>query len=233
MTTLAQWHEAASRFEARPSEAEWFKSQAAERSPTVADRLDRVERFYTKDAGSLRQLVAAMTTLGTWGDDFAELVSLARKILDAFDHLAESIGSELQSYRDVKFRLHPCLRDVWHDHVLFEGEPVTGLIDPSAAKTETPATDLARLLGSLIGDDNDRWEFALSAYRAVRPLSDREAQVARVIDRSTILLSGLTWLERLFVHKQDYASPARILTRLRQIVGRLERLAGRHQSVIV
>lgn len=233
MTALAQWHEAASRFEARHSEAEWFKSHSAETSPTVADRLQRIERFYTQDARNLRNLLAQTTTLGSWGDDFQELAGLSRRILDAFDQSVESIGSELQSYGDVKFRLHPCLRDVWHDHVLFEGEQVTGLIDPSAAKSETPATDLARLLGSFVGDDNDRWDLALKAYRAVRPLSEREAKVARVIDRSTVLLSGMTWLERLFVHKQDYASPPRILARLRQIVARLERLTGRHQSVIV
>ena len=233
MTVLAQWHEAAARFEPRSSEGNWFKSHVAETSPTVADRLDRIERFYTQDARKLRDILGQTTSLGSWGTDYPELVTLSRRILDAFDCAVQSIGSELQSYRDVKFRLHPCLRDVWHDHLLFDGEQVTGLIDPNAAKTETPATDLARLLGSFLGDDSDRWEVALAAYRGVRPLSDREAKAARVIDRSTVLLSGMTWLERLFVQQQNYASPPRILDRLRQIVPRLERLTNRHQSVIL
>lgn len=233
MTALAEWHEAASRFEPRTSEVKWFKSCAAETSPTVEDRLERIERYYTQDAHKLRDILAHITSLDSWGTDFSELVNLSRRILDAFDQSVESIGSELQLYRDVKFRLHPCLRDVWHDHVLFDGEQVTGLIDPNAAKTETPATDLARLLGSFLGDDNDRWDFAIAAYRSVRPLSDREAKVARVIDRSTVLLSGMTWLERLFVHKENYTSPPRILDRLQQIVSRLDRLTNRHQSVIL
>ena len=133
--------------------------------------------------------------------------------------------SELLPYRDQRLKLHPCLRDVWHDHVLFEGDTVTGLIDPSAARTETPATDLARLLGSLLGDDERRWQAAIAAYREIRPLSDIEAKLARVIDRSTALLSGMTWLERLFVQRQAYSSPVRILDRLKQIAGRMDVLA--------
>ncbi len=233
MIALAQWHDAAARFEPRASEANWFQSTAAATSPTIEDRLERIERFYTQDAHKLRDIMGNTTSLGSWDTDYSELVQLARQILNAFDQSVESIGSELQSYRETRFRLHPCLRDVWHDHVLFDGDQVTGLIDPNAAKSETPATDLARLLGSFIGDDNDRWEFALAAYRSVRPLSDREAKVARVIDRSTVLLSGMTWLERLFVHKQNYATPPRILDRLRQILARLDRLTNRHQSVIL
>lgn len=227
MTALAQWHDAASRFEPRDSEATWFKSFAAANSPTVADRLNRVERFQKQDVAKLRQLLQQTTSLPPWGAEFDELVDLSRRILDLFALSSERIAEDLSLYRNLRFRLHPCLRDVWHDHVLFEGDTVTGLIDPSAARSETPATDLARLLGSLLGDDNERWEVAISAYRSVRPLSDREATLARVIDQSTVLLSGLTWLERLFVHRQIYSNPPRVLDRLRQIASRLDRLASR------
>ena len=67
--------------------------------------------------------------------------------------------------------LQPCLRDVWHDHVLFQGDEVTGLIDPSAARTDTVAADISRLAGSLIADDRRAWGKAMDAYQAVRPLS--------------------------------------------------------------
>lgn len=227
MTVLAQWHDAASRFEPRESEATWFKSFAAANSPTVADRLDRVERFQKQDVAKLRQLLQETTHLPPWGAEFGELVDLSRRILDLFSLSAERVAEGLSTYRNLRFRLHPCLRDVWHDHLLFEGDTVTGLIDPSAARSETPATDLARLLGSLLGDDSERWEVAIAAYRSVRLLSDREAALARVIDQSTVLLSGLTWLERLFVHRLSYSNPPRVLDRLRQIALRLDRLASR------
>lgn len=225
VTVLAQWHDAAARFEPRESEAAWFRSFAAANSPTVVDRLERIERFRGQDVAKLRQLLQQTTSLPAWESEFHELVDLSRQILDLFQLSAERVAENLSSYRDLRFRLHPCLRDVWHDHLLFEGDQVTGLIDPSAARSETPATDLARLLGSLLGDDLERWEVAIEAYRRVRPLSDREAALARVIDQSTVLLSGLTWLERLFVQRQSYSNPPRVLERLRQIASRLDRLA--------
>src|SRR5262249_54862628 len=47
----------------------------------------------------------------------------------------------------------PCLCDIWHDHVLFSDETVTGVIDFGGVKLDHVTVDLARLLGSLIGDD--------------------------------------------------------------------------------
>jgi hypothetical protein len=46
--------------------------------------------------------------------------------------------------------LQPCLCDSWHDHVLFESDAVTGLIDYGSAKIDHVAVDLARMLGSLM-----------------------------------------------------------------------------------
>lgn len=227
MTVLARWHDAASRFEPRESEAAWFKSFAAANSPTIADRLGRVERFQKQDVAKLRQLLDTTSNLPPWGAEFEELVEVSQRILGLFQLSAAHVADELSTYRTLRFRLHPCLRDVWHDHVLFQGEQVTGLIDASAARTESPATDLARLLGSLLGDDDERWAVAIAAYRGVRPLSDREAALARVIDQSTVLLSGLTWLERLFVQRLNYSNPPRVLDRLRQITSRLGRQVNR------
>ncbi len=230
MIVLAQWHDAASRFEARSPEVEWFKQVTSATSPTVEDRLVRIHRFYSGDAAKMKKLVADTASLSGWEAEFLELRILSRQILDFFVMSAPHVGKELLAYRDVRLRLHPCLRDVWHDHVLFDGDEVTGLIDPNAARCETPATDLARLLGSFLRDDDDRWDMAISAYRSIRPLSDREAKLARVLDQSTTLLSGLTWLERLFVHRESYSNPPRVIARLRQITSRMERLAYRLQT---
>src|SRR5579884_2430970 len=56
------------------------------------------------------------------------------------EQLAMWVGEELPLQR--------CLCDIWHDHVLFEQDAVTGLIDFGALKTDHAAVDLARLLGS-------------------------------------------------------------------------------------
>jgi Ser/Thr protein kinase RdoA (MazF antagonist) len=122
--------------------------------------------------------------------------------------------------------LQPCLRDVWHDHVLFQGDTVTGLIDPSAARTDTVAADISRLAGSLIADDRRAWDLALDAYQGARPLSAAESALVGVLDRSGVLLSGMAWLERADLWRpQPPSVGARLLARLEQIAARAEALA--------
>jgi Ser/Thr protein kinase RdoA (MazF antagonist) len=63
------------------------------------------------------------------------------------------------------------VRDLWAAHVLFaadEPASVAGIIDFHAATTDTPATDVARLLGSWMtaaAVDPEWWSEQLSAYR--------------------------------------------------------------------
>ena len=60
--------------------------------------------------------------------------------------------------------LHPCLGDVWAEHVLFEGNQITGLIDFGGMRYDHPAQDLARLLGSYTQGDVLRRQLALTQY---------------------------------------------------------------------
>ncbi|MFO0927064.1 MAG: hypothetical protein U0736_08475 [Gemmataceae bacterium] len=45
---------------------------------------------------------------------------------------------------------------------------MTGLVDYAGVGIDTVATDLARLFGSLVDDDEEAWQTALAAYRRVR-----------------------------------------------------------------
>jgi hypothetical protein len=90
----------------------------------------------------------------------------------------------------------PSVRDLWHDHLLFTGDDLTGLIDLHAAATDSPVTDLARLLGSLFPHEPDRWREALSIYESRRPLSPTERACLPLYERTSILLSGTHWLNR-------------------------------------
>jgi Ser/Thr protein kinase RdoA (MazF antagonist) len=156
----------------------------------------------------------------------SEIMVVASRIAAAFQRSAPRVADELRAVGGRPVPLQPCLRDVWHDHVLFQGDKVTGLIDPSAARTDTVTADIARLAGSLIADDQTAWDVALEAYRSVAPLSDAEAQLVPVLDRSGILLSGVGWLERTDLWlKHQSAFAARVLDRLERIAQRAEQLA--------
>ena len=115
--------------------------------------------------------------------------------------------------------LQPVLRDIWHDHLLYEGETLTGLVDYASIDFDSVAVDLARMLGSLIEDDEASWQCALSAYRRVRPLSDDEERLARALDRAGVIASLANWHRWIATGERDPALP--------HVCGRIERLLTR------
>ena len=98
-------------------------------------------------------------------------VAAARSIVAGFQRSAKSMTVELRTAQRLRVPVQPCLRDVWHDHVLFINDAVSGIVDPAAARTDTVAADISRLVGSLVGDDPHGWTVALEAYQSVRSLS--------------------------------------------------------------
>ena len=199
LSLLARWHVAARAFVPRPEEAAWFSSFDSQTSPGLGERQARLARW---DAATCDQMHAALQR-----DDWPEFDEPATQILQGFRRAAPRIERELELGRRATVPLQPCLRDVWHDHLLFCGDAVTGLIDAHAARTESVATDLARLLGSLVADDRAAWDVGLAAYENIRPLSLDERGLVELFDRSAVLLSGLTWLEWRFVEHRQFAQP--------------------------
>jgi Ser/Thr protein kinase RdoA (MazF antagonist) len=153
----------------------------------------------------------------------APLRTVVERAERALPHWLGHLDSWLQPWTTRLFRLHPCLCDVWHDHVLFEGERVSGIIDYGAMKVDHAAVDLARMLGSLIEDDDAAWRVGLAAYRSVRPLSAAEERLARVLDVSGTVLGAANWLRRIAAEKRTEQEQAAVARRLEILVGRLER----------
>jgi homoserine kinase type II len=117
--------------------------------------------------------------------------------------------------------LQPAIRDIHHDHVLFTGDEVTGLIDFGAMRIDTPLADVARLVGSLAGDDCEARQIALQAYSELRPLSDADRQCIDLLDRTGVVLSAFNWLSWLYLDRRDMGAAAPIARRLHEIRIRL------------
>ena len=217
MHALARLHVAAAEYQPTARGAEWFFQSAAAPSPAVESRLKMIREW---NSNRIRVAQADL-------DRLHEAGAVADEMLRVFVLCAPKIEAELSSVRESMFCLQPCLRDVWHDHVLFTGDEVTGLIDASAARSENVASDLSRLLGSLLEDDHPRWELALDAYSTVRPLSDRERGLVRLLDRSGVLLSPLHWVEACrSPHTQRNAGVmSHVIRRMNELNARLRSLA--------
>ena len=150
MAALAQWHRGAERFVPAADAAAWFFGRPAVSSPAVLERLAIITAV---DAQRVAQVSRSLSGEIPGVASDSAIRDLARCVLSQFQAARAVIATELRLVRETTFRVQPCLRDVWHDHVFFEDDAVTGLIDPSACRVENVAADLSRLIGSLVEDD--------------------------------------------------------------------------------
>jgi homoserine kinase type II len=151
-----------------------------------------------------------------------ELHRWARRAWDLLDAHADFIPHALAGWAERPLLLHPCLCDVWHDHVLFEGDTVTGLVDYGSVKVDHVAVDLARLLGSLVADNRAAWAAGLDAYARLRPLSPAEQSLARILDETGTLVGLMNWLLWLYRDGRIFDDPAAVARRLAELVERVE-----------
>jgi Ser/Thr protein kinase RdoA (MazF antagonist) len=118
------------------------------------------------------------------------------------------------------------LRDVWSAHLLFAaGRPprVTGLVDFHAAGIETPATDIARLLGSWLDPEavTTVWWFEfLAAYVAGGGPAGLEHAVP-FLAASGIVFGLDNWFRWVLVEGRDFPGPTAVLSRVDRLLASL------------
>lgn len=227
MVALARFHLAAESYTG-PHEAVASNSTDAadknardqlEPAPGVGERLQILRSL---QRGELKQIAAALKP-NVW----PALYDRARYAMELFQRTAPRIEGELVGAETLAVRLQPCLRDMRHDHVLFTGDEVSGIVDFGAARRECVAADLSRLLGSLLGDDDPAgWRFAVDAYHPLRPLSEAERDLIRTFDRSGVLLGPMFWLRWIYRENRRFDSPQAVSVRFEEGLRRLERLAA-------
>lgn len=184
------------------------------RSPPPAIRR-RLERLNQLTPDQIHKLTAAI-------DDaiWPELAPLARRFLAALPTAIPRAIAQLDPLANITLPLQPCLRDIWHDHVLFTGNRVTGLIDFGAVDVDTPATDIARLLGSLAHLDRAAWQTGLAAYTSTRTLSADESLAVFAINSANPILAGCNWIRWVYVDKRHFENRPQVIDRFRAIVKR-------------
>jgi Ser/Thr protein kinase RdoA (MazF antagonist) len=151
-------------------------------------------------------------------DPLRAIVERAWRVLPS---AVERVPQRLQRWLGRQQRLQPCLGDPWHDHLLFEGDRLTGLIDYGAVKIDHVAVDISRMLGSVVGNDAAAWQIGLQAYRRFAPLSEEEEELAHDLDETGIVLGVANWLRWLYEEKRPFADRSAVARRLTELVDRL------------
>jgi homoserine kinase type II len=205
LEALARFHAAGATFPAA--------ERATGIAQTVTERLEQVRQLLN---GDLERIASTVQS----GLD-ADLDLRARQLLPlARGHLPQLAGPLAAACRPAQALL-PAIRDVHHDHVLFAGEAVTGLVDFGALRIDTPLADVARLVGSLAGDDESAREFALAAYARFYRLDEGDRRLIDLLDFSGQVLGALNWLRWLYLERRDMGPLPPIVKRVDAILARL------------
>jgi len=222
INVLARWHRVTAEYMPAEWERRWIATPTKAPSPTIRERCESL-RFL---ADNLRTVEEGVTR--ECDEAFRDS---ATRIAVRFSRVHRRVKGELAGLLETSVPLLPCLRDVWHDHLLFTGDALTGLIDFGAIRTDTVACDLSRVLGSLFGASQEQWPVAFEAYESIRSLSLSERALIGPLHRSGILLSGMTWLKRRYLQRSlPVISPA-IRERVKQLADTIESLDSEGETV--
>jgi homoserine kinase type II len=152
------------------------------------------------------------------------LFDLAMRWLDRAVQCAPATLASMRHAATQSVALQPCLRDLRPDHLLFEGDRLTALVDFGAMDFESVAADLARLLLEWIGPDRTQWGDAIAVYSSHRPLSPFEIVLIDLFARSAAVLGGGRWVRWHFLEGRTFNDPEAVREGLGRCLTRLEDL---------
>lgn len=203
---LARFHRAARSFEPPTTGP----------SPGIVRRLETLAGLARRPWSDLRRLATG---------------PLADRVEEACGLFADRGGRDVVTLAATstaaRLPLQPVIRDVWSDHVLFDRDHparVNAIVDFHAAGTDTPATDLARLLGSWHPAPNasgdDPWTAALEAYREAGG-DDQPADLVRFLHAAGVVCGLDNWFRWTLEEGRRFDGGQRMLGRVDRLLGQL------------
>ncbi len=219
MATLADFHHAAATYR--------FAENGARMAPSPG-LMQRLSTLQGLQQGELERLWKE-----TRAAEASDLRELAFELLEGIDRPLADVANQLEAIAAVPLPLQWCLRDVRHDHLLFTGDQVTGLIDFGAVAVESVACDLSRLVGSMVNDRANDWKMALAAYEQRRQLSIDEHRAIAGFDAGGTICSAANWVRWLFVEGRSFPQIHALHDQLIWLRDRLASLRSRAGASVV
>jgi Ser/Thr protein kinase RdoA (MazF antagonist) len=152
-----------------------------------------------------------------------QLARFVAPLLHEYQSQREALIHALAVAANLEVPVQICVRDIHQDHLLFAdatSDRVVGMVDYDAVRLDCVAADLSRLLRSLLSGNVADWQEAIDCYEQIRPLSEAERSLLAVYDQANCLLSGISWLEWIFLDRRQF-DLNRVESRLDSIVSTL------------
>jgi len=216
MLALARLHLTAANHVPKQEHYSWLRPAHTGQSASLKHRLKKMEHHLK--AGIPVELGSRSAS--------EEIRSFHQRLQTVFRSQAALLWEELKIACQQKLPLQPVFKDLWRDHILFTKDEVTGIIDPAAFGCDSVLTDITRLLGSIAGNDWDRWTEAIAIYQTIRSLDQTEQKMIAVFDHSNLLLSTIGCFEKyVSISCNEDRFPAgqqtRLSSRLEEYLNRL------------
>jgi Ser/Thr protein kinase RdoA (MazF antagonist) len=161
--------------------------------------------------------------------ELGESIQAASRLIRwKWDEAQGKIARSLRQYANRNVHTQYVLRDVHREHILFAGGQPTGMIDFDAVRVDSPATDLARWVGSFLGGHKDSesvWDAALAGFYAGNALNYRtemefDPNMAKDLCFATIWISVANWLVWLLCERRTFPpGPKQVAARIRELLG--------------
>jgi len=197
MLTLAQFHEVTSTFP--------LPNEPLGLSPAIQKHLNRWKSWV---GGDIQELASRIRSRQHKSCDFqeTELIHVSLALLDHFRMFGGNAMTMLTRGTRLSVPIQPVVGNVHRRHLLFDDDGLSGIIDFKELGVDSVVLDVASLLGSLAGNDPKLWNYGLKAYRSIRPLCDEELYLMIAFDFAEMILSGLEWLDLLFLKQRKFTS---------------------------
>ncbi len=190
-------------------------------SPGWTERVSRARELSDRP---WRSLLNAPPPASEWA------TAVMPHIAVACDHFEAGGGSQcvawLATTVPAPLRCQFVLRDVWSEHVFFDSDDrdrVAAIIDLHAAGIDTPATDVARLLGSWLPPrvSTSWWATAIEAYANVLPMGPCERRLVPLLAATGIIFGLDNWFRWTLVEGRSFPEHDRVVSRLHRLVSSL------------
>lgn len=185
-------------------------------SPNLKQRQAQLAKLVRPESPALDEASDLLKTESIDPSLRGPLTTIVDLLLRAPQSQIASLRTRLNEFATMELPLHPVVRDLRAEHLLFTDDQLTGLVDFDAMQMDSVAYDLSRLTSSMRLSES-QLHLALATYHAERPIQPAEAKLTQLLTGISRLLAPLSWVNWLVLEQRSFSNLAAVEKRLKEV----------------